>query len=129
MYPLFLSFISGLTISFISFKVLPLAFALTGLYLSTVFILLGIIFSSSTECKLKLNNFNIYNVSVKMSLLVILISFYFNVSGFLLSFCGGTALYATSHYITTPPNKGYIYIFLARLISSIGIILGIAISI
>lgn len=121
MFKLFLCFFSGLILSFISFKILPMTFSLIGVYLSTFFILLSITFLSLYESRLR--SANIYNTFIVVALLTVGINFLVEIHGVIVSLCGGILLYASSANITESRNGN----FLIHIASILGILVGILI--
>ena len=128
MYKLFLCFFSGFVLSSISFRVLPIAFLSIGVYLSALFILLGIIFFSLYESKLKPNDKNFYSLFVAFSLAIIAFDFITNIPAVIISFCGGILLYASSDIINPSYSKGHKYRPLMYFSSIFGIFVGILVS-
>lgn len=125
MYKLLVGFYSGLMLSFITFRVLPHAFTLSGVYKSSFFILFGVIFANYAEKKLNLNFINIYKLTFILSLSVIISGLFIYFNGLIISFAGGIILYTTSGCITPNHNNK----FILYLLTIIGGLIGMLISI
>lgn len=125
MYKLLVGFYSGLILSFMTFKVLPHAFLLSGVYRSSFFILLGVIFTNYAEKKIIFNYISMYKLTCIFSLIVIMCSFFININGIIISFAGGVILYISSGCITLKYNNE----FITYLLTIIGGLIGVLISI